>query len=146
MKKNLSFLTLLFLLCVDPFILHAEIKTITEADVATPIVVNQGDKIIFSLSISKQSTWTPTILLKKVLLPSGTNIPAGTAIPTDPLLQESIETFNSLNQGSWIEIHYSAVALGQEVILFTAAGIDPVYQYERTCCFIVNIEAKSVFQ
>jgi len=124
--------------------LRASTRTITEADVATPIVVEKGDTLVFSLVLSTESTWSTTILLKKVLLPSGTNIPAGTPIPTEPLIQDSIRTFNSRTQGSSVEIHYSAVALGQEVILFTAVGLDPVYQYDRTYCFVVNIRDEGV--
>lgn len=146
MKNIPSFVALLLALFFLPCVLHADTKTITEADVTTPITINQGDTVVFSLALSKESIWSTTILLKKVLLPSGTNIPAGTPIPTDPLVQESIETFNSLTQGSWIEINYSAVALGQEVILFTAVGLDPVYQYERTFCFVVNIQKDIVMQ
>lgn len=140
MKNSPSFCSLLCLLCFLPSILHGATKTITEADVATPIKINQGDTVIFSLALSRESTWSTSILLKKVLLPSGTNIPAGIPIPTDPLVQESIDIFNSRTQGSSIEINYTAVALGQEVILFTAIGLDPVYQYERTYCFVVNVE------
>jgi hypothetical protein len=126
--------------------LHADTKTITEADVATPIVVKKGDMLIFSLTLPTESTWATTILLKKVLLPSGTNIPAGTPMPTEPLFEESRKTFNSCAQGSSIEIDYSAVTLGQEVILFTAVGLDPVHQYDRTYCFIVDIQDDTVTQ
>ncbi|MBM3857116.1 MAG: hypothetical protein FJ390_04045 [Verrucomicrobia bacterium] len=140
----MKFPSLLLFLCFLPSILHADTKTITEADVATPIVIQKGDTIVFSLALAEQSIWSTAIMLTKVLLPSGTNIPAGTPMPTQPLVEESRSTFNSLNQGSSIEIHYCAVALGQEVVLFTAAGLDPVYQYERTYCFVINVQDEEV--
>lgn len=135
---------LFLLLSFLPSVLQAETKTITETDLANPIVIHQGDTLILSLTSVRESTWRSIILFKQVVLPSGTNIPPGTAIPTDPLIQDSIKTFNSRTQGSWIETCYSAVALGQEVILFTSVGLDPVYECEKTFCFIVNVEADAV--
>lgn len=144
MKNIPSFLSLLLALFLFSCVLHADTRTVTETDVATPIIIKKGDAIVFSLSLPTESTWTTTIMLTKVLLPSGTNIPAGTPMPTEPLVEESRETFNSRAQGSSIEIHYSAVALGQEVILCTAVGLDPVYEYDRTYCFIVDVENDAV--
>lgn len=146
MKNIPSFAALLLALFFLPCVLHADARMVNEADVATPIVIKKGGTVVFSLSLPIESTWSTTIMLTKVLLPSGTNIPAGTPMPTEPLVEESRETFNSRNQGSSIEVNYSAVALGQEVILFTAVGLDPVYEYERTYCFVVNVQNDPVTQ
>lgn len=132
MKSMLSSLLLSLCLTVSSATLRAENKTVTEANAATPISINKGDTLTFSLD---NATWTYTPLAG---IFSDASLP--TNDPKAALLAWSSTNTNTTPTGSSTLVAFTAVNGGQMVLLFTQAGADAVFKYEKALTFIINIK------
>jgi len=132
MKLKFTPLLLSLYLAILPITLRAKNKNVSEADAASPITINKGDTLTFSFN---NAAWTYTVL-------AGIFSDA-TILANDPgaaiLSWASTNTNTSATESS-IAVAFNAINNGQMVILFTQAGADSVYKYEKAVTFVVNIK------
>lgn len=136
MKSMLSSLFLSLYLATLSTTLHADNKTVTEANTAEPISINKGDTLTFSLD---NTSW------RFIALASVFKDP--TTLVNDPkaaiLSWTAMNTTNTPTESS-TSILFNATNSGQIVLLFTRTGADSVYQYENAATFIVNIKDPAI--
>ena len=131
MKLKLIPLLLSLCLVVLPATLRADNKTVTEADASTPISINKGDTLTFSL---QETSWNFNAVAGSFNDPT---VPTNDS--TAKLLSWASTDTHNTSSGASISIVFNAENSGQMLLLFTKMGTDPFFKFTSALTFIVNI-------